>query len=325
MTGLRRRDVIGLAAAALVAPLPLRAQNKIRVIGFLSSRTRDQAENLVASIREGLSDEGFTEGTNIAIEHRYADSHAERLPALAAELVAKSVDVIVAGGTAAPAIAATRTIPVVFTTGFDPVAIGYVKNLNRPEGNVTGATFYSGALGAKQIEILRELAPRTEAFGLLIKPESVGAPSQVRDTQKAARAIGMDVFTVSAATENDIAGAFAGIAGKSNAALMISVDPFFDSHSKQLVELAGHHKLPTAYYIRDFVRDGGLVSYGASITEAYHQAGVYAGRLLKGAKPADLPIQIPTRFELAINLKTASALKLNVSPTLLATADEVIE
>jgi putative ABC transport system substrate-binding protein len=197
--------------------------------------------------------------------------------------------------------------------------------LNRPDANVTGATFCSGALGAKQMGVLKELAPRTENFGLLVKAGAASGLSAIRDTQVAAKAIGMELTVLSAASERDIEIAFTTMAERPNAALLVSVDPFFDSRSKLLVDHAWRHRLPTAYYLRDFVQDGGLFSYGASIADAYRQAGLYAGRLLKGAKPSDLPIQIPTRFELVINLKTAKALNLNITQTLLACADEVIE
>jgi ABC-type uncharacterized transport system substrate-binding protein len=322
----RRQLLALLGSSALWRPVAAHAQQAtMPLIGFLSSRTPKEAEYLVAAIHAGLKEVGLVEGQNFSIEYRYAESHYDRLPALAADLVTRQVAVIIAGGTSGPAIAATKKIPIVFTTGFDPVATGLVGSLNRPGGNVTGATFYSGALGAKQLELLTELAPKTAAFGLLIHPGSASAASQVRDTTSAASTIGRELHVYTAGSEQDIDAGFAALAKHPNAAMLISVDPYFDSHPAQLIQIAARYALPTAYYLRDFVRSGGLTSYGASITDTYRQAGNYAGRILKGESPGDLPIQLPTKFELALNLKTAKTLGLTVPPTLLATADEVIE
>jgi len=322
-----RREFLGLiGSVALWRPAAAHAQQAtMPLVGFLSSRTPKEAEYLVAAIHAGLKEVGFIEGQNVAIEYRYAESHYDRLPVLAADLVTRQVAVIIAGGTPGPAIAATKKIPIVFTTGFDPVVAGLVGSLNRPGGNVTGATFYSGALGAKQLELLSELAPKTAAFGLLIHPNSASAASQVRDTESAANTIGRELHVYTAGSEQDIDAGFAALAKLRNAAMLVSVDPYFDSHPAQLIQIAARYALPTAYYLRDFVRSGGLTSYGASITDTYRQAGNYAGRILKGESPGDLPIQLPTKFELALNLKTAKTLGLTVPPTLLATADEVIE
>ncbi len=321
---MRRREFIAVLGGAIAAwPVTVRAQRPI--IGFLTSRTPRQAEYLVAAIREGLKEVGYIEGQNVAIEYRYAESQYDRLPALAADLVGRQVDVIVAGGTSGPAIAATKTIPIVFTTGFDPVSSGLVRSLNRPDRNVTGATFYSGALGAKQMELLNELAPKTATFGLLVNPNSSSAASQIRDTRSAARAIGRELHLLNAGTEQDIDAAFAALAKLANPALLVSVDPFFDSRPTQLVGQAARYGLPVAYYLREFVQAGGLMSYGASIIDTYRQAGIYAGRILKGEKPADLPVLLPTKFELTLNLKTARALGLTIPSKLLFTADEVIE
>jgi len=323
---MRRRDFIGaLSGAAGAWSLSARAEQTMPVAGFLTIRTPSQAEHLVAAVREGLKEVGYVEGRNVAIEYRYAEGRYDLLPALAAGLVDRQVDVIVAGGNSAPAIAATRTIPIVFTTGFDPVSTGLVSSLNKPDANVTGVTFYSGALGAKQMELLSELVPKTATFGLFVTTKSTFSDSEVRDTQSAARAMGRDLRVFSVNTERDIDVAFADLAALPNPALIVSVDPFFDSHPDQLIELAARHALPTVYYLRDFTQAGGLVSYGASITDTYRQAGIYAGRILKGAKPSELPIQLPTRFELVINLRTAKTLDLAVPPTLLARADAVIE
>jgi len=324
---MKRREFITLVGGVMLArPLAARAQQPaIPTIGFLTSRTPMQADYLIAAFLAGLKEVGFIEGQNVTIEYRYAESHYERLPALAESLVDKKVAVIVAGGTSGPAIAATKTIPVVFTTGFDPVSTGLVNSLNRPDRNVTGATFYSGALSAKQMGFLSAVAPKTAEFGLLVNPSGTGVASQVRDAQSSARVIGRELHVINAGTESEIDLAFAGLAQLKDPALLVSVDPFFDSRPAQLVQLATQYKLPTAYYLREFVRSGGLLSYGARITDTYRQAGNYAARILKGEKPADLPVQLPTKFELVINLKTAKALGLTVPESLLATADEVIE
>ena len=327
---MKRRDFLqwvgGAAAVPLFSPPATRAQQTgLPVVGFLSSRTPKEADYLVAAIRAGLKEAGCIEGQDVTIEYRYADSHNDRLPGLAADLVARDVSVIIAGGTSGPAIAATKTVPIVFTTGFDPVAAGLVGSLNRPGGNVTGATFFSGALGAKQLELLIAIAPKTAVFGLLLYASTNRNVTQVRDTQSAAQTVGRELRVFTAATEAAVDVAFAALAKIPNAAMLISVDPFFDSHAAQLIDAAARHSLPTAYYLRDFVRAGGLMSYGASITDTYRQAGNYAGKIVKGERPGDLPIQLPSKFELSINLKTAKTLGLTVPPTLLATADEVLE
>ncbi len=325
--GVKRRQFVKLlGGATIAAPLAARAQQPaIPMIGFLSSRTAKEAEYLVASIREGLKEAGCSEGVNVAIEYRYAEDRYDRLPALAQDLVSRQVGVIIAGGTSKPAIAATKTIPIVFTTGYDPVATGLVKSLNRPEGNVTGATFYSGALAAKQMEILIELAPKTTAFGLLVNPEATGAAAIVRDAQVGAQAIGRALRVFNASSEAEIDAAFVALAKTPNAALLVGVDPFFDSRPAKLVGLAARTAMPVVYYLPQFARVGGLISYGASITDTYRQAGNYACRIARGESPANLPVQLPTKFDLVINMKTAKALDLKVPPTLLATADEVIE
>jgi putative tryptophan/tyrosine transport system substrate-binding protein len=323
----RRRQFIGLiGGAALGWPLAARGQSSaLPVIGFLSSRTAKEAEYLVASFREGLKQAGCSEGVNVAIEYRYAEDRYDRLPSLAQNLVSRQVAVIIAGGTSRPAIAATKTIPIVFTTGYDPVAAGLVKSLNKPEGNITGATFYSGALAAKQMEILIELAPKATTFGLLVNPESTGAPTIVRDAQSGAQAIGRMLRVFNASSEVEIAAAFAALAKIPNSALLVAVDPFFDSRPAKLVGLAARNAIPVVYYLPEFARLGGLISYGASITDTYRQAGNYACRIAEGETPANLPVQLPTKFDLVINVKTAKVLDLKVPPTLLATANEVIE
>ncbi len=323
---MRRREFLGLVGSAATWPTLTHAdQPVLPVIGFLSSRTPSQAEYLVAAVREGLKEVGYIEGQNVATEYRYAEGHYDRLLALAADLVRSRVSVIIAGGTPNPAIAATKTIPIVFTTGLDPVAYGLVRSLNRPDGNATGATFYSGALGAKQMEILNELAPQTVTFSLLVNPNSASAEPQAREAQSAASAIRRELHVLNAGNEREINTAFATAAKFPKPALIVSVDPFFDSRPDQLVRLAAQHGVPTAYYLREFVRAGGLMSYGASITDTYRQAGNYAGRILKGERPGELPVLLPTRFELAINVRTAKALGLSIPSALLYTADEIIE
>jgi len=323
---MKRRDFIALLGGATSWPFTAMAQQPaMPVVGFLTSRTAQQAEYLLPSLRAGLKESGYVEGQNVTIDYRYANNRNDLLAGLAAELVARQVAVIVAGGTSRPAIAATRTIPIVFTTGFDPVAAGLVSSLNKPDANVTGATFYSGALGSKQVEILIELAPRTAAIGLLVNPNLINAATQIQSLRSAAASVGRELVVLSAGSEPEFASAFAELMKRPNPGLIVSVDPLFDSHRDRLVALAEQHALPTVYYLRDFAKAGGLVSYGASILDAYRQAGAYAGRILKGVKPADLPVQLPTRFELVVNLKTARTFGLTIPATVLATADEVIE
>jgi ABC-type uncharacterized transport system substrate-binding protein len=323
---MRRRDFVRLAGAAAGWPLAVRAQQPATpVIGFLSSRTAEQGQYLVVAVRRGLAEVGYVEGQNVTIEYRWADGHIERLPALAADLVRSRVGVIIAGGTPQPAIAATSTIPIVFTTGLDPIPYGLVTSLNRPDRNATGITFYSGALGGKQIELLREMAPSVAMIGLLVKPDSASAGPQTANAREAARGIGQEIQILDAKSEGDFEAAFALLSRRRNPGLVISVDPYFDSRAEQLVGLAARYAIPAIYNLREYAQAGGLMSYGASITDTYRLAGTYAGRILGGAQPSELPVQLPTKFELIVNLKTARALGLDVSPMLLARADEVIE
>jgi len=323
---MRRREFITLIGSAAVLPRAARAQKSaMPVIGFLSSRTSEQAGYVVAAFRKGLEEAGYVEGKSVTIEFRFADGLNDRLPELAADLVRRQVAVIVAGGTSGPAKQATATIPIVFTTGNDPVEAGLVKRVNQPEGNITGATFFSGALIGKQLELLREIAPNTRHIGLLINPKSPAAELQTKDALTATLAVALQFDVFRASTQSELETPFASLARLPNAALLVGVDPFFDSRPDQFATLAARYRVPTVYNLREFVVAGGLMSYGASITDTYRQAGVYAGRILKGSKPSELPIQFPTRFELVINLKTAKALGLPVPPTLLARADEVIE
>ena len=322
----RRQFITVLGGGAMLWPLVARAQQSaMPLIGFLSSRTPAQAEYVIAAFRKGLENAGYVEGRNVGIEFRFAEGQNDRLPELAADLVRRQVAVIVAGGTSGPAKQATTTIPIVFTTGSDPLVVGLVTSISRPNGNLTGATFYSAALIGKQLELLREIAPQSAEIGLLVNPKAPSAESQENDALAATRAVGLQFHVLRASTEPELESAFANLGRFSNAGLLVGVDPYFDSRPHQLVALAGKYKVPTIYNLREFVVAGGLISYGASITDAYRQAGLYAGRIVKGERPGDLPVQFPTKFDLVINLKTAKAIGLDIAPTLLTRADEVIE
>jgi putative ABC transport system substrate-binding protein len=321
----RREFMTLIGSAAMAWPLAARAQQRaMPVIGFLSGRSPAGADYIVIPFRQGLREAGFVEGENVTIEYRWAEGHTDRLPELAADLVRREVGVIVAGGTSQQAKAATTTVPIVFTTGLDPVPY-LVPSLSRPGGNITGVTFYSGALGAKQLELLRELVPKATVIGMLVNPSMPSAAPQAMDAQRAAAAIGQRIHIVNADSEREFEPAFATLAQLRADALLVAVDPLFDSHPRQLADLASRHAVPTIYNLREFVAAGGLMSYGASITDTYRQAGIYAGRILKGDKAGDLPVVLPTRFEFVINLKVVKALGLEVPPMLLARADEVIE
>jgi ABC-type uncharacterized transport system substrate-binding protein len=326
---MKRREFITLLGGAAAAwPVAVRAQQPaMPVIGFLRSTTAEQFAQLVSELRKGLSEEGFIEGQNVVIEQRWADNQPDRLPGLAADLVRRKVAVIVGSGLAAKvARAASATVPIVFVVGDDPVKMGLVAALNRPEENLTGVTFFGGGhLGAKRLELLRELVPKIALVAVLMDPDNFGFEVGLPGIETAARALGLQIVLVKAASEHDLDAAFARIVATGADAVFFGGGPVFRTHLRQVVALAARYAIPTIYELRDYVEAGGLISYAASFPGPYRQAGIYAGRILKGAKPSDLPVQQPTKFELAINLKTAKALGLEIPPTLLARADEVIE
>ncbi len=324
---MRRREFITLLGGAVVVwPLAARAQQTMPVVGFLRSTPAGPFAHLVAAFRRGLSEVGYVEGKNIAIEQRWADNQLDQLPNLAADLVRHQAAVIVGN---APAVAAARTaaatLPIVFVIGGDPVAQGLVTSLNRPGGNLTGVTFFGNSLGAKRLGILRELVPGTSVIATLIDPNFPEAVDESRQVEEAGSIIGQKIVPVNASSEREFDAAFTSIVQAGAGALVVIGSPFFTSKSRTLIALSVRHAIPTIYDIREYVAAGGLISYSASFTDAYGQAGNYIGRILKGEKPADLPVQQPATFELAINLKTAKTLGLTIPPSLLTRADEVIE
>jgi putative tryptophan/tyrosine transport system substrate-binding protein len=325
---IRRREfttLIGGAAAAW--PLAARAQQPA-VVGFLSGRSAADSAEEVKAFHRGLAETGHVEGKNITVEFRWADGHYDRLPALATELVARRVAVIAAVGGGASGLAAksvTSTIPIVFSSGGDAVKIGLVASLNRPGGNVTGVNIIFGALGAKRLELLHELVPAASVIAMLVNPNYPSAPIEVQDVELAGRKLGLKVYIFNARTENEIEPAFTGLFEQKGSGLLVADDPFFQGQRDRIVRLAEHHATPAIYFSRDFVDAGGLMSYGPSLVDAYRLVGMYSGRILKGEKPADLPVQQPTKYSLIINLKTAKALGLTIPDKFLALADEVIE
>jgi putative ABC transport system substrate-binding protein len=328
---MKRREFIMFVGGAVVArPLAVRAQPQaMPVVGFLHSASASSNAHLVDAFRRGLAEAGYVEGRNVTIEYRWAEGHYDRLAGLAADLVRRPAAVILGGAppAARAAKAATTTIPIVFVSGDDPTKSGLVEKLNRPGGNITGISVFSGSqLGAKHVQLLHELVPTAAAIALLVNPaNSTQTEAQTEQTEAAAHRVGLRLHVVNASTESDFDKAFAMLVAQRADALIVGGDPFFTSQRERLVALAAHHALPVIYNLREFVAAGGLMSYGSSITDAYRQAGPYTGRILQGVKPSDLPVVLPTKFELVINLKTAKALGLEVSPMLLATADEVIE
>jgi putative ABC transport system substrate-binding protein len=325
---MRRRDFIkGVANSAAAWPLAARAQQPaMPVIGFLRSTSLGVSTPMITGFRQGLTATGFTEGQNVVIEYRYADDQLERLSGLVAELIRLPVAVIVVNGDAALAAkAATTTVPIVFATGSDPVVDGLVASLNRPGGNVTGVSFVQGLLGPKRLEMLRQLVPTAATIAMLVGTDTLQARIERRDVELAAQALGQQLIIAPVGSENEFDGAFTSIVGRGAKALLVGSGALLTTNRERGVAFAARHAIPAIYTLREYVEAGGLMSYGASIVEAYRQTGIYAGRVLKGEKPADLPVMQSTKFELVINLKAARALGLSIPPTLLSVADEMIE
>jgi len=327
----KRREFITLLGGAAAAwPLAATAQQPapVPMIGYVSARSPDDTAHLVKAFLRGLSERGFIEGRNVTIEYRWALGQYERLAAMAAELVSRRVAVLVATGgepAALAAKAATSTIPIVFATGGDPVQIGLVSSYNKPGGNATGINIVTTTLEAKRLGLLHELMPQAVVIGILLNPDLPNAESQLDDLRNAARALHVEIQVFRATTDREIEGAFEIISRQHIGTLLVTADPFFDTRRERLVALAARYVVPTMYHFREYVTAGGLISYGIDTLDAFRQIGVYAGRILRGERPSDLPVFQPTKFEFVINLKTAKALGLDVPPTLLARADEVIE
>jgi putative ABC transport system substrate-binding protein len=324
----RRRTFITLIGGVASWPLAARAQQAMPVIGYLYSGAPETSAPWAAAFRKGLSESGFDEGRNVAIEYRWAHGESGRLPELAADLISRPVTVIATPGGVAAALAAkaaTATIPIVFVLGVDPVQAGLVVSLNRPSGNVTGITSMNVGLGVKQLGLLHQLLHRDARFAVLVNPSNPQSQSAITDVQAAASAMGQQLEILTATTNRDISPAFSNAVQKRADALLISADPLFTNRPVQLATLAARHAMPTIYALREFAEAGGLMSYGSNFADLFRQAGTYTGRVLKGEKPADLPILQATKFEFVINLQTAEALGIEVPPTLLAIVDEVIE
>lgn len=325
---MRRRELLLSLAGVLAAPCRTRAQQPGPVVGFLSSRSADESAAYADAFRRGLGDAGFVDGTSVSIEYLWAEGHYDRLPAMAADLVARKVDLIATGGSAPSALAAqkaTLTIPIVFSVGIDPVAAGLVASLSRPGANVTGVSVLGAELEPKRLELLSEVVPQARVIAFLVNPTSPVFDPDAGPMHKAARARGLQLQIVRAGSEGEIAPAFENFAELHVGGLVISNDPFFAERRDQLARLTVRYAVPAIHLWREFAQAGGLMSYGPSLPAVYRQQGVYAGKILKGAKPADLPVEQATNFELVINLKTAKALGLTVPQSILARADEVIE
>jgi ABC-type uncharacterized transport system substrate-binding protein len=329
MRGMRRREFIILLGATVVGcPLPVRAQQQaMPVVGFLHYGLPNKLAHLAAAVRQGLKEAGYIEHQSVAIEYRWAEEDYGRLPALAADLVQRRVDVIIAGGNvpAQAAKKATTAIPIVFTSGADPVKSGLVPSLSRPGANLTGWSMIAQEMGAKRLELMRELLPNVRTMAMLINPKFAGAEAESHDVEIAGRSMGLQILRLTASNDSEIDAAFAMASKERVEAAMVGTDGYLLARREQIAALATRHAMPTMYPYPDFPVAGGLISYGPSLTDGYRHAGVYAGRILKGASPADLPVVQPTKFDLVINLKTAKALGLDIPPMLLARADEVIE
>ena len=329
MFGMRRREFITLLGGAVAWPVTARAQQAaMPVIGFLGGGSPDAFAHVVNAFRQGLYETGFAEGQNVTIEYRWAEGQYDRLPALVADLIRQKSAVIVATGGDVGVRAAKKAataIPIVFTSGSDPVAAGFVSSLNRPGGNVTGVSLFVSVLEGKKLELLRELVPMAAVIGFLVNPNNPRADVDTADMQAAARALGKLLLILKADGEHDFDAVFTNLAQQRVDALVVHTEPFFLSRRDHLVELAARHSIPTIYGLREFAAAGGLISYGTKLSDSYRQVGIYTGRILKGEKPADLPVMQPTKFEFVINLKAAKALGLTVPTSLLVRADEVIE
>jgi putative tryptophan/tyrosine transport system substrate-binding protein len=326
---MNRRAFISLLGGAATWPLAARAQQAtMPTIGYLSARSPDDSAHLVEAFRRGLSEAGYVEGQTVTVEHRWALGQHDLLPAMAVELVRKPVTVLVSVGGESAALAAraaTSTIPIVFIIGGDPVKLGLAASYNRPGGNATGISILTSTLEPKRLGLLHELVSQAATIGVLLNPNFPSFEGQLRDVQEAARAVAVQIHVLRASTDGEIEVAFETVAQERVTALAVAADPFFDTRRDKLVALAARHAVPTMYHFREFAGAGGLVSYGANIPDAHRQIGIYTGRILKGEKPADLPVMQPTKFDLVFNLTTAKALGLEIPPTLLARADEVIE
>jgi putative ABC transport system substrate-binding protein len=325
----RRREFIATVGSLVAWPLAARAQQiQMPVIGYLNGGSAAQLPNLLAGFRKGLIETGYTEGRNVRLEYRYADGDYDRLPALAADLVSRQVSAIVATAgtpTIRAAKTATSTIPIVFVIGGDPVMFGIVDSLNRPGGNITGITLLGTEIAAKRLGLLLELVPRAAVIAVLANPKNPISEPQIVDLQAAARTLGCQLFVLKASSESVLPVVFAAIEQQRADALLVAADPFFDDRRALIVSLAAIHRVPASYIRREFVMEGGLISYGPDAPDAFRQAGIYTGRILKGEKPANLPVMQPTKFEMLINLKTAKELGLEVPVQMLTRADEVIE
>jgi len=327
---MRRRDFIqGIVGSAAGWPLAVRAQQPaIPMIGFLSSRSPEDSTHLIPAVAAGLAEGDYVEGRNLSIEFRWARGRYDLLPTMAAELVSRRVAVLITAGGEPSALAAKRatsTIPIVFGIGGDPVALGLVESFSRPGGNATGVTLLTNLMEPKRLGLLRELVPGVPLIGVLLNPKFAPASRQLQQVEEAARNIDQRILVANASTDEELETAFAALTSERVGALLVTADPYFDTRRERIVGFAARHRLPAIYQFREYAIAGGLLSYGVSITDAYRQYGVYTARILKGAKPADLPVLQPTKFETVINLKTAKALGVKISDNLLSLADEVIE